>query len=156
MALDGWKSNLPPEAANYLTRLENQLKKLETRVSSSTSSVNYLTKQSASSRSGIQPGQNGQPFAQASGVVTLPSSLINGANASVNVVFPTGRFTVAPNVTISVNSSRLGTQIDTKTDAGFRFLVSNFSGATASPTAPDTTLLGFWTAVQMTEDSASG
>lgn len=42
MALDGWRSNLSPDASNYISRLEGRLKSLEGTVNSVDSRVSYL------------------------------------------------------------------------------------------------------------------
>lgn len=104
-------------------------------------------------------GAEGTPYRTASGRVTLATSgMSNGSSANVTVTFPSGRFTEEPNVTLGVSSSRLGAQADARSATGFRFLAANFSGGTANQGSGDPSgdIYGFWTATQMTPDSANG
>lgn len=43
MALDGWRSNLSPDAANYISRLESRLKAVESKIGAVGSRVSYLS-----------------------------------------------------------------------------------------------------------------
>jgi hypothetical protein len=156
MAIDGSKSNLSPESADYIKRLEAKLVSIQKSLNVALSSVQFLKNKTSGYISKMKPGVDGVPYAQSSGTVTLPSTLANGVSANVTVVFPTGRFSQTPIITIGTNSVRITAQADARSADGFRFLVNNFSGATAGPGSGDTTLLGFWTATQMTEDSSSG
>lgn len=61
MALDGWKSNLSPDATAYLERMERKLEGLTRKISSAESTISYLTKvtnriTSGSTSSGVVQG----------------------------------------------------------------------------------------------------
>jgi len=79
------------------------------------------------------------------------ASIANGASISLTVTFPSGRFSVAPLITLGSSSTRLSLQADTITSTSFRYFVANFSGASAAPPHDFR-----WHAEQMTSGAAGG
>lgn len=100
------------------------------------------------------------PFAQASGVVTV--SVLKGGNfGSSQIVFPGGRFTIPPIVTISINNGPGGSQsfiprtYNASTSGTTAALYAGgWEANSSAPNAFGCTLA--WTAVQMTATSAAG
>jgi len=90
------------------------------------------------------------PYAMSAGAVTVPGG--SGSYSQVFVTFPSGRFSVAPIVTVTPDSSVVGTtvtgwSVNGVNATGFNARVLR-SNATGTPF--------FWQAVQMTSGSAGG
>lgn len=71
--------------------------------------------------------------AEADGEVTA-TTIAAGGTASFPVTFPAGRFSVAPRVTVSSDSSRLSYAAVSITTTGCTVQASNWTSAAASPT----------------------
>lgn len=91
------------------------------------------------------------PWATAAGSVDI--TLAAAATNTANVTFPTGRFTVAPIVTLGKSAVLQTTipQAGAVTDTGFTARLSTGDGGNVSGTATV-----YWRAVQMTPTSAEG
>lgn len=92
------------------------------------------------------------PYAVAAGRFEYPSAINTGTGQTLNVTFPTGRFTQAPVVTATVrNAARLNAAvINPETTTGFSVRLDNFSGGTAGASGVH------WHAIQMSSTSAEG
>ena len=90
-------------------------------------------------------------YAQAAGEgATTTGALAADATTTVNIVYPSSRFSVAPVVQAWTSSNRYVVSIGTNTAGSAIATVRNVSAATGS----DATL--YWTAVQMTSSAANG
>lgn len=94
----------------------------------------------------------GVAWARAEGKAVAPR-LDQGDSQDVTVVFPSGRFSVAPNVMVSTYNTRYTPQVTdgSVTKTGFTCRVSNFSGTGGSATS----FFG-WSATQMTSTTGIG
>jgi hypothetical protein len=101
------------------------------------------------------------PFAEAAGVATTVGAAGSGSSAPVfwsgieSVVFPVGRFTVAPRVVATPAGNATGTvlpgvQIHDITTAGFTYRIMRIGAA------PPVGTTMHWRAVQMASGAASG
>jgi hypothetical protein len=91
------------------------------------------------------------PYAYAAGEgATTTTALAADATSTVNITYPTSRFSVAPIVHAWTNSNRYVVSIGTNTAGSAIATVRNVSAASGS----DSTL--YWTAVQMTSGTAAG
>lgn len=113
MALDGWRSNLSPDASNYISRLEGRLKSLEGTVNSVDSRVSYLVTRSRkiSKKQLVPQGQ-------------IPSSVTVGSGSASVAADGTVTFTGCSSV--SLNGVFDGTGADI-----YEIYIS-FSNSTAS------------------------
>lgn len=92
----------------------------------------------------------GIPFAMAAGAVSIASAASNGGS-STSVTFPSGRFSVAPIVTVTIGgSTRFNIGTSSVTASGFTVRVDNFTSGTALASTAQ------WEAVQMTSGAAAG
>ena len=101
------------------------------------------------------PWALGAPFAESSGTAT--GSATGGTSAplfwggSLAVTFPTGRFTVAPVVQVTVSSAGVCfATVSNVTPTGCSILIARVGAY------PSTTEIAQWTAIQMTPTSAAG
>ena len=94
------------------------------------------------------------PYAMSSGYYQHTGTILSTAAVGpFPITFPAGRFTVAPNVQLSINEgSRLVAYATSVTKDGFNLYLRNVS-ASDSPANSDNVT---WTAVQMTANSANG
>lgn len=95
-----------------------------------------------------------RPFREAADVATIVAlgvTLANGANAKANVVFPAGRFSQPPILSLVPSSARLNVAYESLTASGFTISADNRSGAGASGL-----ITVHWTARQMTPTSGAG
>lgn len=81
---------------------------------------------------------------------TTTGALIVDATATVNITYPTGRFSVAPIISAWTSSNRYICSVGTNTAGSAIVTVRNVSLATGS----DATV--YWSAVQMTSTTAAG
>jgi hypothetical protein len=91
------------------------------------------------------------PYAYAAGIgATTTGTVAADATATINITYPTSRFSVAPIVQAWTTSNRYIVSIGTNTAGSAVATVRNVSAASGS----DSTL--YWTAVQMTAGTAAG
>lgn len=79
------------------------------------------------------------------------SDISNGQTKSVNITFPSGRFSQVPRVVATCNNSRITIGIASTSTTGATLNFSNFSGGAASGS-----VTGDWHAMQMSSASANG
>jgi hypothetical protein len=95
-------------------------------------------------------GANVMPFAFSAGTVAV---LTSGGAGGVTVTYPVGRFTQTPIVTVATDSpvfyDPFG-MVTSPTSSSFIFRVRQTQTTAAA------TVVGYWTAIQMTSASASG
>jgi len=131
-----------PEGVDYQSRLNK-------RVVSSTQRLNDLERKEQ-----LTTAPDPFPFAQAAGTVSVVLSASNFGNATIN--FPAGRFSQAPLVmatlnTSGVNQRKLRIQIGGITTTGANCVVSTGDG-----TNETVTVTVAWHALQMTSTTAAG
>jgi hypothetical protein len=91
------------------------------------------------------------PYAYAAGTgATTTTALAADATTTINITYPTSRFSVAPIVQAWTTSNRYIVSIGTNAAGSAVATVRNVSAASGS----DSTL--YWTAVQMTAGTAAG
>lgn len=91
-----------------------------------------------------------EPFAMAAGRATQGATVNAATGVSVNVTFPTGRFTQPPLVTVNADSSRITTSVNSITKDNCVIRCDNWSNGAA------TAFTIAWQAMQMTPTNASG
>jgi hypothetical protein len=92
-----------------------------------------------------------QAYAQAAGTgATTTGVLTSQTSTTVNITYPTSRFTVAPIVSVWTSSPRYVATVGTNTAGSAVATVFNVSGASGT----DATV--YWSAVQMTSGTAAG
>lgn len=99
----------------------------------------------------VSPSAGGTPYAMAAGVWS-PGSIAAGASATSTpaISFPANRFTVAPLITVTPNTSRLTASYNAVTATSLTLVADNWTSARANGAA------FHWTAIQMTPTSAAG
>lgn len=97
-------------------------------------------------------GREYAPFAVAAGTGTSTGTISAGAGETVAIVFPAGRFTQPPLVTVTTTlSARVNPAVLNVTASGCDVRLDNWSDGAAGGAQPFA-----WIAVQMTADTAAG
>jgi hypothetical protein len=78
----------------------------------------------------------------AGGQVSVPVLAAGATSAAFNIVFPAGKFTVAPKVLVSSGSTRLVGAVTAPTATGCTLNWSNFTAAATAGAVP-----GYWVAI---------
>lgn len=101
------------------------------------------------SKGGLSQPQTVQPYSVAAGSISLNGN--NTRSRSATVTFPTGRFTVAPGVTLGSGEGFLSPSVTSITSTGATITLTHLDASNWSATYPV-----YWVATQMTSASAGG
>lgn len=161
MALDGWKSNLSPDATAYLERMERKLEGLTRKISSAESTISYLTKvtnriTSGSTSSGVVQGVIPSSVNVGSGSYSVATdgtvSFTGVSSVSLNGVFDglgmdkyriEGYFDTTGAATVSTRLRAAG--VDTTTTSYVYTATSTtLSAGPVRNTSTTATSYGFW------------
>lgn len=100
----------------------------------------------------VDEAHAGVGYAQAAGTATFQTAIASGANATVAVSLPEGRFTQPPVIVVSTNQERIIATARNVSTSGFNLGLINWHGS-ASSGAP---IIASWYAIQMTSGNAEG